>query len=67
MCFISKSEPNNVKVENKDECWINVTQEELDQFEKNKAWELVPWPDSANIIDTKWIYKKSQMRMEMSQ
>lgn len=42
MCFISKSEPNNVKVENKDECWINVTQEELDQFEKNKAWELVP-------------------------
>ena len=34
--------------------------EELDQIEKNKTWELVPKPQNTNIIGTKWVLKKSK-------
>ena len=32
--------------------------EELDQIEKNKTWELVPRPKDKNVIGTKWVFKK---------
>ncbi|KAL0561585.1 hypothetical protein IC582_002019 [Cucumis melo] len=32
-------------------------QEELLQFKRNNVWTLVPKPDVANIIGTKWIFK----------
>ncbi|KAA0040705.1 retrovirus-related Pol polyprotein from transposon TNT 1-94 [Cucumis melo var. makuwa] len=35
-----------------------VANEELLQFERNQVWELVPKPPHANIIGTKWIFKK---------
>lgn len=57
MCFISKNEPNNVKETLKDEYSINSMQKELDQFKRNKFWELVPRPNSTNIVVTQWIYK----------
>jgi hypothetical protein len=31
--------------------------EELDQIEKNKTWDLVPRPNNKNVIGTKWVYK----------
>jgi hypothetical protein len=31
--------------------------EELDQIEKNKTWDLVPRPIDNNVIGTKWVYK----------
>ena len=31
--------------------------EELDQIEKNKTWELVPRPKDKNVIGTKWVFK----------
>ena len=31
--------------------------EELDQIEKNKTWELVPRPKEKNGIGTKWVFK----------
>jgi len=31
--------------------------EELDQIEKNKTWELVPRPKNKNVIGTKWIFR----------
>jgi hypothetical protein len=30
--------------------------EELDQIEKNKTWDLVPRPNDKNVIGTKWVY-----------
>nr|XP_033516070.1 uncharacterized mitochondrial protein AtMg00820-like [Nicotiana tomentosiformis] len=30
---------------------------ELDQFEKNKVWEIIPKPPTASIVATKWVYK----------
>ncbi|GJW71491.1 retrovirus-related pol polyprotein from transposon TNT 1-94 [Tanacetum coccineum] len=32
-------------------------QEELNEFERLKVWELVPRPDHVMIITLKWIYK----------
>ncbi|KAL8093469.1 hypothetical protein AgCh_035374 [Apium graveolens] len=33
-------------------------QEELNQFERNKVWKLVPKPKEKNPIDTKWVFRK---------
>ncbi|GAA0139877.1 hypothetical protein LIER_01338 [Lithospermum erythrorhizon] len=49
-CFISKIEPANVSEALKDEHWINAMQEELLQFHRNDVWELVPRPESHNIV-----------------
>ena len=32
-------------------------QEELNQFERNKVWELVPAPSDRSIVGTKWVLK----------
>lgn len=56
-CFISQVEPKNVKEALKDDMWINAMQEELNQFERNEVWELVPRPEGINVIGTKWIFK----------
>ncbi|KAK0570992.1 hypothetical protein LWI29_009545 [Acer saccharum] len=32
-------------------------QEELNQFERNDVWTLVPMPKSSHVIGTKWIYR----------
>ncbi|GJS55589.1 retrovirus-related pol polyprotein from transposon TNT 1-94 [Tanacetum coccineum] len=39
------------------EGWVIAMQEELNQFERNKVWTLVPTPYSKTIIGTKWIFK----------
>nr|GFA77507.1 hypothetical protein [Tanacetum cinerariifolium] len=38
-------------------CWIEAIQEELNEFERLKVWELVPRPDQVMVITLKWIYK----------
>ncbi|KAA0026048.1 gag-pol polyprotein [Cucumis melo var. makuwa] len=57
LCYTSAIEPTSVKAVLKDEFWINAMQEELLQFKRKNVWALVPKPDEANIIRTKWIFK----------
>ncbi|GKA32426.1 hypothetical protein Tco_0718793 [Tanacetum coccineum] len=57
-CFISTIEPKNVNEALKDESWIIVMQEELNQFVANDVWELVPQPKNITIIGAKWVYRK---------
>nr|GEU62176.1 hypothetical protein [Tanacetum cinerariifolium] len=38
-------------------CWIEVIQEELNEFEQLEVWELVPRLDKVMVITLKWIYK----------
>jgi len=33
------------------------TSEELNQFQRNDVWDLVPKPQHKNIIGTKWVFK----------
>ena len=32
-------------------------QEELNQFESNEVWEVIPRPNNQNVIGTKWVYR----------
>ena len=32
-------------------------QEELEEFKRNKVWQLVPKPQGHTIVGTRWVYK----------
>ena len=32
-------------------------QEELNPFQRNDGWDLVPKPEHKNIIGTKWVFR----------
>ncbi|XP_062075426.1 uncharacterized mitochondrial protein AtMg00820-like [Humulus lupulus] len=56
-CYLSLVEPKSVKDALKAEHWISAMQDELQQFERNEVWILVPRPLGANIIGTKRIFR----------
>ncbi|GJY88049.1 retrovirus-related pol polyprotein from transposon TNT 1-94 [Tanacetum coccineum] len=55
--FLSEMEPKKLIEALEEEGWIIAMQEELNQFERNKVWTLVPKPHGKTIIGTKWIWK----------
>ena len=55
--FISQIEPKSFADAENDESWIMAMQEELNQFERNNVWELVPKPEHQSIIGTKWVFR----------
>ncbi|KAL8118058.1 hypothetical protein AgCh_015817 [Apium graveolens] len=55
--FMSKEKPKKVEETLLDPDWILAMQEELNQFERNKVWKLVPKPTGKNPIDTKWVLR----------
>ena len=57
VCFVSLSEPKNVKEAFLDEFWIKAMHEELEQFSRNNVWNPVPRPENTNVIGTKLIFK----------
>ena len=57
MAFVSQVEPTKVAQALEDDQWILAMQEELNQFERNEVWELVPNPGNKRIIRTKWVFK----------
>ena len=57
MSYLSTFEPRTVKEALNDEFWTKAMQEELEQFDRNQVWTLVPRPSELNVIGTKWIFK----------
>jgi len=57
MDFVSHIEPKFVCEPLKDESWIAVMQEELNQFTINELWTLIPQSNSMNVIGTKWVFR----------
>ncbi|GKF76215.1 retrovirus-related pol polyprotein from transposon TNT 1-94, partial [Tanacetum coccineum] len=55
--FHSEIEPKKLIEALEEEGWIIAMQEELNQFERNKVWTLVPVPYGKTIIGTKWIFR----------
>ncbi|GJU30592.1 retrovirus-related pol polyprotein from transposon TNT 1-94 [Tanacetum coccineum] len=55
--FFTAVEPKTYKDALTQACWIEATQEELNEFEQLEVWELVPQPDKVMVITLKWIYK----------
>ena len=56
-CYTSQIEPKKVEEALNDEFWVLVMQEELNQFERNEVWTLVPRLKTTNVICTKWIFR----------
>ncbi|GJS10032.1 retrovirus-related pol polyprotein from transposon TNT 1-94 [Tanacetum coccineum] len=54
---VSTIEPKNIKEAMADHSWIESMQDELNQFERLKVWELVPRPVGKNVIALKWLWK----------
>nr|GEW99050.1 retrovirus-related Pol polyprotein from transposon TNT 1-94 [Tanacetum cinerariifolium] len=54
--FLSKIEPKNL-IEALEEGWVLAMTEELNQFERNKVWTLVPKPYGKTIIGLKWVFR----------
>ncbi|GKA71009.1 retrovirus-related pol polyprotein from transposon TNT 1-94 [Tanacetum coccineum] len=55
--FLTVVEPKMYKDALTQSCWIEPIQEELNEFERLRVWELVPRPDKVMAITLKWIYK----------
>ena len=55
--FLSQEEPKKVEDALKDSDWVNAMQEELNEFERNKVWQLVPRPKNRSIVGTKWGFR----------
>ncbi|GJV82675.1 integrase, catalytic region, zinc finger, CCHC-type containing protein [Tanacetum coccineum] len=55
--FLSSVKPKTYKDALTQSCWIEVMQEELNEFEGLEVWELVPRLDKVMVIILKWIYK----------
>ncbi|CAJ2652909.1 unnamed protein product [Trifolium pratense] len=55
--LISMMEPSKIDEALKDDAWIVAMQEELNQFQRNDVWTLVPKPSHKNIIGTKWVFR----------
>ena len=56
-CLLSKLEPRNAKDELDNESWVKEMNEEIEQIQKNNAWNLVPRPKDKTIIGTKRVFK----------
>ena len=57
VAFASQIEPKSLEEALQDSNWITTMQEELNQFEYNEVWTLVPRKHEMNIIGTKWVYR----------
>nr|GEX83954.1 retrovirus-related Pol polyprotein from transposon TNT 1-94 [Tanacetum cinerariifolium] len=55
--FLTSVEPKTYKEALTQSCWIEAVQEELNEFERLKVWELVPRPYQVMVITLKWIYR----------
>jgi len=53
MGLLSVIEPYTFDEALLDDRWILAMQEELNQFQRNDVWDLVPKPQHKNIIKTK--------------
>ena len=56
-CFISLIKPKNIQEALEDEFWTASMHEEMEQFVRLQVWDLVPRPEEANVIGTKWLHK----------
>ena len=58
---ISMVEPKKVFEALEDPDWLEAMHDELNNFKRNKVWQLVERPkDCRNVIGTKWIFKASR-------
>ncbi|KAI3762868.1 hypothetical protein L1987_53310 [Smallanthus sonchifolius] len=62
-CFISQSEPKNIKAALLENSWVEAMQEELQQFSKLHVWNLVDLPKNKVSIGTRF-YQEEEIDYE---
>jgi hypothetical protein len=58
--FVATFEPRDVGHALFDPNWVNAMHQELENFERNQVWVLVPPPSNCHPIGTKWVFKNKQ-------
>ncbi|KAI9191129.1 hypothetical protein LWI28_004008 [Acer negundo] len=56
-CYTTRIKSKKVDESLEDEFWVLAMQEQLNQFERNEVWTLVPRPRNINVIGTKWVFR----------
>jgi hypothetical protein len=59
--FIATFEPKDIGHALSDPNWVNAMHEELENFERNKVWELVEPLPNCKPIRTKWVWKNKEL------
>jgi hypothetical protein len=60
VAFVATFEPKDIGDALSDHNWVNSMHEELENFERNKIWELVDSPPGCKPIGTKWVWKNKE-------
>lgn len=55
--FVASFEPRDISHALSNSSWVNAMHEELENFERNKVWNLVEPPSGHNVIGTRWVFK----------
>ncbi|KAK1384173.1 hypothetical protein POM88_021908 [Heracleum sosnowskyi] len=55
--FLSETEPKKVEDALDDPDRVIAMQDELNQFERQKVWKLVPRPNGKSVIGTRWVFR----------
>ena len=55
--FVSKIEPKTVNSALDHSDWVQAMQDELNEFERNKVWRLIPTPKDASVVSLKWVFR----------
>ncbi|GJS16591.1 retrovirus-related pol polyprotein from transposon TNT 1-94 [Tanacetum coccineum] len=58
--FLSEEELKKVSETLKHLGWVDAMQDELNQFDRNKVWTLVPAPYGKTIIGSKWMFRNKR-------
>ena len=58
--FLSQIESKYIDEAIKVDSWIFAMHEELNQFERNEVWKLVPRLNDHLVIGTKWVFRNKQ-------
>jgi hypothetical protein len=61
--FVATFEPKDIGYALSDPNWVNAMHEELENFERNKVWELVEPPPNCKPIGTKCVWKNKKGEM----
>ena len=55
--FLSQVEPKKTEEALVDPYWVIAMQDELNQFERQKVWKMVPRPKDKMVIGTRWGFR----------
>jgi hypothetical protein len=58
--FVSFVEHTTIDEALREPYWILAMQDDLNNFTRNKVWELEEHPKNKNVIGTKWVYRNKQ-------